>query len=186
MVAARIPLCSPQQQATGLSIPVLLCLHQLPLLCYRLLRPLLQLKVACSNDFRLKPVLTSFINAPFHSSSRICSFIPLFNPLTAVLRPSSAGSRPWGLRAGSPLVRTLQVCVIMPSVARSCICLIFCFPLSGRRIFCNIRFSSHRNGSHPRKGSLAGSAIVNVTFCTRSIVKYKRPLYHPAMPGFRF
>ena len=127
-----------------------------------------------------------FHHAPFHSSSRICSFIPLFNPLTAVLRPSSAGSRPWGLRAGSPLVRTLQVCVIMPSVARSCICLIFCFPLSGRRIFCNIRFSSHRNGSHPRKGSLAGSAIVNVTFCTRAIVKYKRPLYHPAMPGFRF
>jgi hypothetical protein len=59
------------------------------------------------------------------TGSRRCFFLFLasstavFHPPAAMQRPSSAGSRPWGLRAGSPIVRTLQVC------AHSCVVFLF-------------------------------------------------------------
>ena len=185
VLAAKIPRCSLPRQAMAPSIPVLLFLHQLPPLCCHLLLLLLLLKVACNSDFRLKPVHIPLVNAPFHLFSRTqlhLFMVLLFYSLAAMLRPSSAGSRPWGLRAGSPLVRTLQVCASKPSFPWVFSCLILCNPLSGCRVFCHLHFPSHWNGSsHPCKRSLAGSAIVIVTFYTQAFVKYQAPLNHRGM-----
>lgn len=134
VLAAKIPRCSLPRQAMAPSIPVLLFLHQLPPLCCHLLLLLLLLKVACNSDFRLKPVHIPLVNAPFHLFSRTqlhLFMVLLFYSLAAMLRPSSAGSRPWGLRAGSPLVRTLQVCASKPSFPWVFSCLILCNPCQG-------------------------------------------------------
>ncbi len=81
-----------------------------------------------------------------------------------MLRPSSAGSRPWGLRAGSPIVRTLQVCTPPSCAVRPAAAHGELTPRRlGCRIFCNVdSASAQHGGTNHCQGSVAGAAIVEI------------------------